>query len=332
MRKIMKGLAGCAVVAVVAVVAVALCFVAVTKYRVAQSIEAPYPEITLSTDADVLARGEYLVWNVVGCDRCHLPHDQAVGRAVDARPDLQGGWVMSAPGLGSMEFPNITPHPVHGIGRYEPREVARLLRTGVMPDGTLGMTMAGVIGDMSDDDLQAVVSYIYSRPPVDRAARPSEMSFLYDVLMVWVIGDNVPHIEVADPAPPRGPTVAWGEYLALGPAYCAGCHTPREMSMQMGPLFAGCTMTLDAHEDPGMVMCAPNLTPDPATGHIAGWTEERFVARLQAGRVYPGSNMPWESFAGMSEDDLRAIWAFLRTVEPVVRDTGPTYASADAPR
>lgn len=301
-------------------------FVGVTRYRRAQPIDAPYPEITLSTDPEVLARGEYLVWNVVGCDKCHLPHEHGPDRAVDARPDLEGGRVMSAPGLGRMEFPNITPHPERGIGRYEPREVARVLRTGVLPDGSFAMTMGGSIGDMSDADLQAIVSYLYSRPPVDRENR-AEMGFGYDVLLVWLIGDNVPWPQVADPAPASAPTVERGEYLVMGPAGCVGCHTGRDLGMNLlqDQLLAGCTMVLDAHDDPGMSMCAPNLTPDPATGRIATWTEDQFVARMRAGRVYPGSNMPWEAFRGLREDDLRAIWRYLRTVAPVVHDPGRSY-------
>ena len=68
----------------------------------------------------------------------------------------------------------------------------------------------------------------------------------------------------------------------------------------------------------------PNLTPDSRTGRIAAWSEDQFVARFRQGRVIPGSPMPWNAFARMSDDDLRAIYRYLRTVPPVVHETGPS--------
>jgi len=306
-------------------------FVARTKQLAKRPIEAPYPDIELSTDPEVLARGEYLVWNVVGCDKCHLPKDQQRRDPADRHP-LQGGWKLSVEGLGSMEFPNITPDPVHGIGRYEPREVARALTVGVMPDGTFGMTMAGTIGDMSDDDLQAIVSWLYVQEPVPNDIEPPTMGIVLDIITVWVLGLEVDKLPVADPAPPIGPTVERGAYLARGPSNCVGCHSPRDMSFQLVPdqHFGGCSMAQDVYGDPpGMVTCAPNLTPDPETGYIARWTEEMFVSRMRAGRGVPDSNMPWEAFSGLHEDDLRALYHYFRTLEPVSNDTGPTYRSRD---
>jgi hypothetical protein len=64
-------------------------------------------------------------------------------------------------------------------------------------------------------------------------------------------------------------------------------------------------------------------TPDPTTGHITQWTAEQFIARFRVGRVREGSHMPWAQYARMSDDDLRAIYMYLRTLEPVVNDPGP---------
>ena len=78
-------------------------------------------------------------------------------------------------------------------------------------------------------------------------------------------------------------------------------------------------------QSPAMEWAAPNLTPHPKTGHITSWSEEQFIARMTAGRAFPNSNMPWESFAGMDEQDLQAIYSFLMSLEPVDHETGPTY-------
>lgn len=51
----------------------------------------------------------------------------------------------------------------------------------------------------------------------------------------------------------------------------------------------------------------PNSTPD----------SETFVQRFKAGEVYEGSPMPWNIFKRMSDSDLKAIYRYLQTVEPV---------------
>ena len=76
-------------------------------------------------------------------------------------------------------------------------------------------------------------------------------------------------------------------------------------------------------DDASRVFVTPNLTPDPKTGHIAGWTEEQFLARFRAGRLIEGSHMPWSLFGRMSDDDIRAIYRYLRTLPPVENETGP---------
>ena len=51
--------------------------------------------------------------------------------------------------------------------------------------------------------------------------------------------------------------------------------------------------------------------------------EDQFVARFRQGRLIPNSPMPWQAFSRMSEDDLRAIYRYLKTVPVVKRDNGP---------
>ena len=68
---------------------------------------------------------------------------------------------------------------------------------------------------------------------------------------------------------------------------------------------------------------APNLTPDPKTGHIIHWSEDQFVMRFKAGSVYADSPMPWTEFMRMSEDDLRSIYRYLKSVEPCENYTSP---------
>jgi mono/diheme cytochrome c family protein len=77
--------------------------------------------------------------------------------------------------------------------------------------------------------------------------------------------------------------------------------------------------------NPNRTWAPPNLTSDPATGRLARLTEDQFVARIRAGRAIPGSPMPWQQFQRMNEDDLRAIYRYLKTVPPVVHETGAPF-------
>lgn len=77
-----------------------------------------------------------------------------------------------------------------------------------------------------------------------------------------------------------------------------------------------------------MVYVTPNITPDPETGIMFGWTEDAFVHRFLAGRVYADSPMPWAAYARMTDEDLRAIYAYLMSLEPVRNDIGPIYTAA----
>ena len=78
-----------------------------------------------------------------------------------------------------------------------------------------------------------------------------------------------------------------------------------------------------AAHDPAHLYVPPNLTPDPETGHLEHWTEDSFVARFRAGATIPDTLMPWGAYGRFSDDDLRAIWRYLRALPPVRHATGP---------
>jgi hypothetical protein len=110
-------------------------------------------------------------------------------------------------------------------------------------------------------------------------------------------------------------SAAYGKYLAYNVANCLGCHTPfnmQKMEFEAPHFRGGSVMEESIH-----IFTSPNLTPDPKTGHIVNWSEQAFVSRFQGGRVYEDSPMPWEAFSNMNERDLKAIYRFLQSLEPV---------------
>ena len=76
-----------------------------------------------------------------------------------------------------------------------------------------------------------------------------------------------------------------------------------------------------------MEIMAPNLTSHP-TGRSGQMSEDAFVSRFRDPRGVEHSPMPWENYRQMTDDDLRSIYRFLRSLPPVDRDTGPTYREA----
>jgi hypothetical protein len=77
--------------------------------------------------------------------------------------------------------------------------------------------------------------------------------------------------------------------------------------------------------DPTMMTITPNLTPDPETGRIYGWTRQQFIQRFREGRKVPASDMPWAQYAQMSDNDLIAIYKFLNSLKPVKNEVNITF-------
>lgn len=147
-------------------------------------------------------------------------------------------------------------------------------------------------------------------------------------------GEDVPlsggyHWDIPPGASPRGATVENGRYLAESVSLCWACHTQRDPASGalVGPRFGGATGFVEP-SDPGKVWAPPNITSEPTTGRLATMTEDEFVTRFPSGRLLPHSPMPWQGYQRMAEDDLRAIYRYLRTVPPAVNDVGPPVTEA----
>ena len=127
----------------------------------------PFPTVSASSDPEVIRRGEYLVFGAAHCPACHASQAGDFLRVPDGeRMPLVGGVPFSLGPLGVVYPGNLTPDLATGIGRYTDGQVARLLRYGVLPDGRAAINATMPYGDMSDDDLRAIVSYLRSQPPI----------------------------------------------------------------------------------------------------------------------------------------------------------------------
>ena len=286
----------------------------------ARTYEAPYPPIAASGALDVVERGRYLVYGPAACAYCHVVRERWPALARGEMLPLSGAHVFPLP-FGTVYSANITPDAETGIGRRTDGELARVLRHGVRADGHLAVPLMEY-QDMADEDLVAVISFLRLRPAVRHLVPPHDLTLLGKVLMAAVITPAGP---TAGPSPssPSGATVERGAYLATTISACVSCHTNRnDRGSLVGPPFAG-GQRMDVAADATKVYVTPNLTPDPATSVIGKWTEDVFIRRFRQGEQVEGSPMPWGAYGRMTDDDLRSVYRYLRTLPPIVHDPGP---------
>lgn len=328
MRRLLRVSGGVLAVLVLGLGAL-VAFLQVMGPRALQHPDTPYPQLQSSADPEVIARGRYLVYGPAHCAQCHSSDRRDDPAQLLQESPLSGGLPFVAP-FGTWHAANLTPHLVSGIGAWTDAELARTVRTGVLRNGDLSIWMSLAAAQLSDADVVAVMSFLRSQPPIDRAVPPAAPNLLGHAL-VWFVGFQ-PR-DVVGPAhvePSDTPSVARGAYLADSAAGCKGCHTPMDPStFQIDPsrAFQGGTVEPD-HEDASMEFAAPNLTPHATAGVSGRLTEDAFVARLRAGRVHLHTLMPWENYARMTEADLRSVYQYLRTLPPSDVDNGPSYRPA----
>ncbi len=281
-----------------------------------KTYDAPYPEITAVLDSAVLARGEYLVYGPAHCSGCHSPMDKQSALANGEHIPLEGGFIFPLP-IGNLYTPNITTDET-GIGKMTDQQIARSLRYGVGYDGRPLFDLMP-FHNLSDADLQAVISYLRTMPAVKKEVPIKELNFLGKIvyaLMIEPIGPE-PGIPIPEFISPDT-TAAYGQYLSNYVANCRGCHTNRDLKTgaYIGEFYSG-GFAMPSTMSPGKAVVSPNLTPDPETGRIANWDEKKFIERMRQGRIIPLSEMPWDQFQQMSDNDLKAIYAYLKTLKPI---------------
>lgn len=272
-----------------------------------------------------LARGEYLA-RIGGCASCHTMQRDGIPFA--------GGRALSTP-LGPIFSTNITPDPVHGIGRYTFADFKRVMREGTAPGGRhLYPAMPyTAYAKATDEDLHDLYAYLmHDVPASDYAPTVTRLPFPFNqrwTLPAWKAA-FAPRGAYVD-KPQRSAEWNRGAYLVQSFGHCGSCHTPRGPAYQERGYDESSRRFLT-----GMVndnWYAMNLTGDRGAG--LGRTELEDIARLlrtghSDGRIVFGSMAEEveKSLQHLSEGDARAIATYLKSL-PARRNEGG-YAPADA--
>lgn len=272
-----------------------------------------------------LARGQYLVEHVNGCVYCHSELDwKAPGFPVKAGTE-GGGRNLGEEGAPWLTAPNISPDPETGGGRWSDDAYARAIREGIGHDGRALFPMMPYLNyrHMSDEDLASVVVYIRSLPPLRRNLPPSQVPFPLNRLI-----NAIPEPLTAPVAPP--PPAKRGEYL-VAMSSCTDCHTPQDTQGQPVPglAFAGGFVL----QGPYGRVASVNITPDP-TG-IPYYDEDLFLELMRTGRVKARKihdQMPWVFYGGQTDEDLKAIFTYLKTLPPAKHSVDNSLPPTQCPR
>lgn len=315
MRKVLKVLG----LVLLVIVAGGSAFVASRQHL---TFDAPFPDVSASADSAIIERGRYIVRNLAPCGSCHGDPTQRDAWMSGVDVPLSGGFLFDIP-PGKFYVRNLTSDST-GLGKVSDKAIARALRYGVGHDGRALLPFMEMQG-LSDDDLQAVVSYLRTQAPVNNPVPNHQYNTIGKVVRATVLAKPVGPSSPPPAIAPRGASVETGHYLVESVSLCWACHTERSQmtGALTGPRFGG-TKGFTEGEDPRL-WSPPNITSDPETGRIGMWTEDQFVARFRQGRILPGSPMPWQAFAKMNEEDLRSIYRYLKTVPQVKNDVGPPF-------
>ena len=254
----------------------------------------PHP-VLVHGDSATIERGRHVATAVIKCVDCH-------------RSDFGGGTVVDDPAIGTVAATNLTTGKGGVLSKYDDALLERAIRHGVGHDGRgLWIMPSYEVSGLADDDLAALIAYLRSLPAVDREGPPLRLGpvgrALYlagklPLIDAARIDPNTPHPASVTPAP----TAEYGKYAArIGG--CIGCHGE---TMSGGPIPGG----------PPDWKPAANITP---TG-LAAYDEARFVTLMRTGMRPAGvkvdSLMPYRYTKDLTDDELHAIWLYLKTVPP----------------
>jgi mono/diheme cytochrome c family protein len=278
----------------------------------------PVEEITVERTPERIARGRYLAENVAQCVECHSERDWTLV-AAPTKPGTEGKGgekfdrQLGFPG--SYVAGNLTPY---NLKDWTDGELFRAITAGVGRDGRALFPVMPYpnYGRMDREDIYSIIAYLRSMKPVENRTEASLSDFPMSIIIRMI-----PSKPEFSTRPAAADKVALGRYLATA-AGCAECHTPANRGRIDESLAYGGGRLFQLPT--GESVISTNISPDEATG-IGGWTEEKFVEtfKKRAGppeAMQPGRTqtmMPWTSYAGMTREDLAAVFAYLKSVKPV---------------
>ncbi len=257
----------------------------------------------------LLERGKYLANGPVACANCHTPR----GPDMALLPDkgYSGGFKIVDPAF-EVYTANITQDKDTGIGSWTDAQIITAIREGKTREGKINFPPMPVptYNNMSDDDVKAIVAFLRTIKPLHNEVPQSKYNVLQQAMPA----------AKGLPAPPKTDKLAYGRYIVTALAHCFECHSGPDahgvpdFEHKLGA--GGFLITLA----PGATVRTANITSDPETG-LGKWSDADIKKALTQGVRPDGRHlsppMPYPFFKSMTNSDLDAVVAFLRTVAPI---------------
>jgi mono/diheme cytochrome c family protein len=266
------------------------------QMRLNKVYRVPEQSLSIPEDEASLLEGKR-IFQYRGCEACH-------------GEELQGLVYMDNPALGQVITPNLT-RGEGGVGADRTdADLLGAIRHGIRPDGTPLLFMPSTeFYYLSDGDLGKILAYMRSKEAVDNSMPPSQLSFTGFIAMNLVQGitflpaELIPHDESPPTVPEPAVSAEYGAYLSLS---CRVCH---------GITLTGGEIPAFPAEWPA----APNLTSGQGS-RLPAWGEAGFIEIIRDGRKHGrmihSAYMPWKSYRFMTDDELRAVYAYLMSLPP----------------
>lgn len=281
----------------------------------------PAADVKIESTPERLERGNYLANHVVGCVGCHSDRDFGkFAGPVTPGSEGKGGEVFDE----SLGFPgnftakNITPA---GIGNWTDGELMRAITTGVNKDGEPLFPLMPYLhfGKMDEEDIKSIIVYVRTLKPITNEVPKSKAKFPMNIIM-----RTIPAPADFQKRPDKNNPLEYGKYL-VNSSSCIDCHSQAvKGKIKDGMEYAG---GFEFQFKNGYVVRSANITPDEETG-IGRWTKDMFISKFKSfDRPYEtfppvkdgelNTYMPWSYYAGMTTEDLSAVYDYLRTLKPV---------------
>jgi mono/diheme cytochrome c family protein len=245
---------------------------------------APTPDQEVAGTPEQIQRGEAISNGF--CSACHSKTGTLTG-------GLDIGEHFPVP-VGSFVSSNLT--PAGQLSHWSDGDIFRAIRSSIDRDGRWLIIMSYTnAGKLSDDDTRAVIAYIRSLPAAGKpTGNPPDHLNLLGVMMLGagVLPEGKPVSTDIVTAPPKSPTLQYGEYI-LSYQDCRACHGEKltgGVPGQLGPL-------------------------GPDLNLVKGWKLEEFIATMRTG-VDPNGHelskqMPWRPVGRMGDEELTAVYEYL---------------------
>ncbi|MGR3811762.1 cytochrome c [Jiulongibacter sp. NS-SX5] len=292
------------------------------------NVEAP-KDLEVELTQERIHRGQYLANHVNLCMDCHSKRDFTVYTGPPS-PGTEGagGDVFNH----DMGFPgtfysrNITPH---GLSDWSDGEIYRAITSGVDKQNEVIFPVMPwqYYNKMATEDVYSIIAYLRSLSPVESVNKVSSTDF-----PVSLIKNTFPVEANPTPLPDKSDVVAYGSYITNA-AGCIECHSKKDaMGKNIpGTEFGGGM----AFKLPGLgTVYSANISPDPETG--MKHSKDGFIAlfKMYSDSTYTPHSiekgsmqtmMPWMMYSGMTEEDLGAIYEYLKTVTPIQNEVAVKF-------